>query len=178
MENRNSRPVLFLTELIIAILIFALSMGICGALFARSFAASTESTNLNNAVFQAESAAEAFHSYDELSVLAERLGGAASGNNAINVYYDKAWAPIEAIEDARFIMSMSISENGVVAKADISVYGNAGLITELNTSKNTLLKTGKAGVNNSIGGAGGAGSVNNSGGADGGAGAESGGGAR
>ena len=103
MERGNSRSALFLTEMIIAILIFALSMGICGSVFARSFAATSESTNLNNAVFQAESAAEAFHAIGSPAEIAEALGGAADGGTVTGLF-DGGWETAAPGAEAAFTL--------------------------------------------------------------------------
>jgi hypothetical protein len=139
MGKGNSRSALFLTEMIIAILIFALSMGICGSVFARSFAAASESTNLNNAVFQAESAAEAFHALPSPEALAEALGGASDGG-VVTVLFDAGWEAAAPGSEAPFALVAEISADGPMETAAITVFGRAGTLVELNVSKNTELR--------------------------------------
>jgi hypothetical protein len=143
MEKGNSRSALFLTELIIAILIFALSMGICGALFVHSFTATSKSTNLNNAVFLASSAAEAFHAYDDPADIARRLGGFIpedGTDDTVIVYYDKDWNVSDSPDGAVFTLVASLSEDGAVETADISITEKSGWIIELVASKNNMLR--------------------------------------
>ncbi|MDR3295631.1 MAG: hypothetical protein LBT26_07380 [Clostridiales Family XIII bacterium] len=153
MQKGNSRSILFLTELIIAILIFALCMGICGGVFARSFAAATTSTNLSKAVFHVESAAEAFHSYSDAAGFAARIEGTLDAADSVFVYYDKDWEPVADPADARFTLSVEISRDGALETAEFRVFRflnpalaaapPAAPIYELTATKNRLL--GRAG---------------------------------
>jgi hypothetical protein len=141
MQKGNSRPVLFLTELIIAILIFALCMGICGGVFAHAFAAATASTTLNNAVFLAESAAEAFYACDNTASFAEKIGGKPDGSgNLVSVYYNKDWDIGSAGKDAVFTLIAEVSKEDGVEKAKLVVSRGGQPLFELNASKNNLLR--------------------------------------
>jgi hypothetical protein len=139
MHKANSRSVLFLTELIIAILIFALSMGICGGVFANAFMTATAGTNLNEAVFLSESAAEAFHAYDDVADFAAGIGGSLSDDGAV-VYYDEDWRPQSAPDGAQFTLAARISEEDGLLTATIDVSRGAKSIFELTTAKNTALR--------------------------------------
>ncbi|MDR2771743.1 MAG: hypothetical protein LBB57_06870 [Clostridiales Family XIII bacterium] len=141
MHKANSRSVLFLTELIIAILIFALSMGICGGVFASAFMTATTGTNLNRAVFLSESAAEAFHAHDDLAEFAAEIGGhpAEDGAGAI-VYYDEDWQAQDAPDGARYTLIARLSEDGDLIRAEIDVLRGEQSIFDLSTSRNTALR--------------------------------------
>jgi hypothetical protein len=141
MHKANSRSVLFLTELIIAILIFALSMGICGGVFASAFMKATTGTNLNEAVFLSESAAEAFHAYDDIENFAAAIGGSPTptGDGA-TVYYDKDWRPKDASDGAQYTMVIRISEEGDLQTAVINVSRGSKPIFDLTAIKNTSLR--------------------------------------
>ncbi|MDR1246161.1 MAG: hypothetical protein LBK57_03935 [Clostridiales Family XIII bacterium] len=139
MNKANSRSVLFLTELIIAILIFALSMGICGGVFASAFMTATTGTNLNEAVFLSESAAEAFHAHDDIENFASSIGGSPAENGAI-VYYDKDWRPQTSPDGALYILNAQISEAGDIVTAEINVSRQGSKsIFDLVTVKNNSL---------------------------------------
>ncbi|MDR1573426.1 MAG: hypothetical protein LBS24_03895 [Clostridiales Family XIII bacterium] len=139
MHKANSRSVLFLTELIIAILIFALSMGICGGVFASAFMTATTATNLNEAVFLSESAAEAFHAYDDVRDIAVAVGGNLADDGVI-VHYDKDWQPQSASDGgAQYTLVVRISEEGDLATAVINVSRGSKPIFNLKTVKNTSL---------------------------------------
>jgi hypothetical protein len=138
MHKANSRSVLFLTELIIAILIFALSMGICGGVFASAYMTATTGTNLNEAVFLSESAAEAFHARDNIADFANDIGGSETEDGAI-VYYDGNWRPQGGPDGARYTMIAQISETGGIATAVISVSQASKDIFDLTVIKNPSL---------------------------------------
>jgi hypothetical protein len=138
MNKANSRSVLFLTELIIAILIFALSMGICGGVFANAHMTATAGTNLNEAVFLSESAAEAFHARDNITDFANDIGGSETEDGAV-VYYDKDWRPQGGPDGARYTMIARISETGDISTAVISVSQGSKDIFDLTVIKNSSL---------------------------------------
>jgi hypothetical protein len=139
MHKANSRSVLFLTELIIAILIFALSMGICGGVFANAYVTATTGTNLNEAVFLSESAAEAFHAYDEIDDFALAIDGVPSEDGAI-VYYDRDWMPKAGPDGALYTLVVRISEEGDLQTAAINVSRGSKPIFDLTAIKNTSLR--------------------------------------
>jgi hypothetical protein len=127
-----------MTELILAILIFALSMGICGSIFTRAFEATTGSTNLNKAVFLAENAAEAFHSLDDSELLAESLTGHLSGYEEITVFYDGKWNATADLSKVAFTLMINIEDEGYLSQADIVVSGINNDIYRLSASKLTF----------------------------------------
>jgi hypothetical protein len=140
MHKANSRSVLFLTELIIAILIFALSMGICGGVFASAFMTATAATNLNKAVFLSESAAEAFLAFGDRADFAAAIGGGLSEDgDGATVYYDENWRPQSAPDGAPYTLLVRFFEEGVLVRAEIEVLRNAQSIFELTATKNTAL---------------------------------------
>jgi hypothetical protein len=138
MYKANSRSVLFLTELIIAILIFALCMGICGGVFANAFMTATAGADLNEAVFLSESAAEAFHACDDVESFAKVVDGSPTEDGAI-VYYDKDWRPQGGPDGARFTLVAAISDEGGVATAVIDVSRGTKPIFGLTSVKNNAL---------------------------------------
>jgi hypothetical protein len=142
MHKANSRSVLFLTELIIAILIFALSMGICGGVFANAFMTATAATNLNEAVFLSESAAEAFHAYEDVADIAAAVGGNPTDNGVV-VHYDKDWRPRSAPDGAQYTLVVRISEEGDLSTAVINVSRGSKPIFDLTATKNTAFVYGR-----------------------------------
>jgi hypothetical protein len=139
MHKANSRSVLFLTELIIAILIFALSMGICGGVFASAFMTATAGTDLNKAVFLSESAAEAFHAHSDPADFAAAVGGSLSDDGSVIAYYDQFRQPQSAPDGALHTLVVRFSEEGDILCAEISVSRNAQPIFELTATKNIAL---------------------------------------
>ncbi|MDR0570645.1 MAG: hypothetical protein LBG71_05450 [Clostridiales Family XIII bacterium] len=135
----NSRSALFLTELILAILIFTLSMGICGSVFARAFEAASGSERLNQAVNRAQNAAEEFHARDDAAALAGSLQGSLSASDEITVYFDKNWDVAREPLGVAFVLKMRISGDGVLKTAHIVVSGRKE-IYQLTATKNTALR--------------------------------------
>jgi hypothetical protein len=138
MHKANSRSVLFLTELIIAILIFALSMGICGGVFANAFMTAQSATNLNEAVFLSESAAEAFRAYDDIADFALGVGGDSVGDE-VHVYYDRNWQPLPDPDGAQYSMVVSVSEDDGLSTAVITVSRGSKPFFDLTAIKNNAL---------------------------------------
>ena len=134
--HNNPRSVLFLTELILTILIFALSMGICGSIFVKAYEAATNSSDLSNAVFMAENAAEAFHLDDNPRSLSDYLGGIVTDRDGIIAYYDGQWQTTEA-ENAIYTLNLSISDEGIIKTADITINRGGTEIYSLLSSKNS-----------------------------------------
>jgi hypothetical protein len=140
MHKANSRSVLFLTELIIAILIFALSMGICGGVFANAFMTATAGTNLNEAVFISESAAEVFKACDDVADFAAGIGGSLTGDGSgATVYYDADWRPQSGPEGAQYTLVAHIFAEDALLTAAIDVSRGAKSIFSLTATKNTAL---------------------------------------
>jgi hypothetical protein len=116
-------------------------MGICGGVFASAFMTATAGTNLNKAVFLSESAAEAFHAYDDIADFAAGIGGSTvSESKGVIVYYDKDWQPQAAPEGAQYTLLAQISEDGDLVSATIGVSRGSEPIFELTATKNAALR--------------------------------------
>jgi hypothetical protein len=141
MNKANSRSVLFLTELIIAILIFALSMGICGGVFASAYMTATAGTDLNEAVFLSESAAEVFRARDSIADFANDIGGGVIDGGNVAVYYDKDWKPQSSSDGAKYtLLAISgVSEESGLEAAIIHVSRGTKPIFDLTVMKNSSL---------------------------------------
>lgn len=107
MRNRSKTP-LFLMELIIMLLVFAISAAVCLQVFAGAKRISAESQQLDFACMEAQKAAEYWKaSYGDLEKTAEHMGAVAEGNS-FSVYYEEEWLHLE------------FSREG--ARADIVIY--------------------------------------------------------
>lgn len=127
MYNRSSKSGLFLIELIILILFFAMASGICVQLFVNAHLLSIRSSQQNHAVLVAQSAAEAYKAnaaeYDKL------LGG-KSDEEGFHVLYNTEWQPLadENSVDvtgrslASYRMDMRFSTQDNVGTIDIRIY--------------------------------------------------------
>ena len=133
MRRQQSQSVVFLTELFLALTIFALCSSVCAGLFSWSHNLSKESNALSHAVMKAQGGAEAFKKADTADALAGILGGTA-GESRCFVYYNKDWNTVPA-EDAVFVMQITINERTGLRYAEIVVsHMNSGEIFILNTS--------------------------------------------
>ena len=122
MTHRTSKTSLFLIELMIVLLVFALCATVCVSLFVSSRLKSNESRGLSGAMLQAQSAAELLKSGKELPSAASILGGVYEDGN-VQVGYGSEWEPV-ALSDARYILSIVPSSSASAAglsRADIAV---------------------------------------------------------
>ena len=119
MRRKQSRSLVFLTELFLALTIFALCSSVCASLFAWSHRISSESSALTRAVITAQSGAEAFKRYEGTEDLAEVLGGRSEADGCI-VYYNAAWKTT-AEENAAYIMYIRVDQQSSLRYAEIVV---------------------------------------------------------
>jgi hypothetical protein len=103
-----SRTAIFLFELMMVILIFALASAICTNIFGKAYEFSTESKALTMAVLKSESIAEEF-----------KAGKAPAGD----VSFDKDWKPVEDADSdsAAYIIRSNVTIGGDMKVMDISV---------------------------------------------------------
>ena len=88
--QRSSRSGLFLLELMIVILFFAVTSAICMNLFVQAHLTSAAGSELTSAVREAQSVAELFKAADgDLKRLAESLDVRPIDGPTLNLYYDK-----------------------------------------------------------------------------------------
>ena len=124
MRRQQSKSVVFLTEILLALTIFALCSSVCAGLFALSYRISEQSGDLSHAVIAAQSGAEAFKLYSKPEEVARVLGGAVSGGLCI-VYYNADWR-VTAQEDAVYTMRIAFIADAGLRRAAITLSGGAG----------------------------------------------------
>jgi len=129
MKKTNSRTSLFLGEIVLSLLIFALSAAVCVGLLFRAYHISGASGELNQAVFYAQSAAETFKAQPELAKMTELLGGSLDSDTCY-VYYDGNWQPAQK-QEAVFTQSVSLHEEAGVQYADIRMLKGSAVIFQL-----------------------------------------------
>ena len=89
--KEKSKTSLFLMELVLMILFFAVSAAVCMRVFSSAQLKSNHSDDLSNASLKAQSAAECWKlSQGEAELVAEVLGGEKTESGAA-VYFDKEW---------------------------------------------------------------------------------------
>lgn len=106
-----SRSQLFLTELIAAIMLFALCMAVCAGVFLRANQLSRESQQRTNALYVAQSAAESFAADPRPEGLAAQLEGQYTQEAGLLVGYDDKWTPCPP-DTARFLLRGELNEIG------------------------------------------------------------------
>ena len=114
---KHSKSSLFLMELIIAILFFALSSTVCIRLFAKSHLLSKETVNKNEAVIQAQNMAETYLAYEGDCTALSSLYPVSHYREEealLTQFYDKNWEPVKQAVDGGFVLELrgSRDENG------------------------------------------------------------------
>jgi hypothetical protein len=99
----------------------------------------TAGTNLNEAVFLSENAAESFHARDNIADFASDIGGKEIDGGAV-VYYDNDWRPQSEPDGARYTLITQISETNDIATAVISISQGSKPIFDLTVVKNSSLE--------------------------------------
>jgi hypothetical protein len=119
MKRQQSSSIVFLTEVFMALTIFALCSSVCAGLFMWSHRYSNDSNALSKAVMAAQSGAEAFKRNAAPDDLARALGGAAE-DCCCTVYYDDSWSATGE-SSAAYVMKILLSEDSGLRYAEIVV---------------------------------------------------------
>ncbi len=100
--HRTSKSGLFLMELVLIILFFAITSAVCVNLFANAHLTSVAGKDLNKAVVEVQTAAEVVkHTKGDEERLAELLG-AVRQDKGMTVSYNQDWEPIAENEQPRY----------------------------------------------------------------------------
>jgi len=121
MRRQQSGSIVFLTEVFMALTIFALCSSVCAGLFMWSHRYSNESSALSKAVMAAQGGAEAFKRYAAVDDLARVLGGTVE-DSGCTVYYDANWLAADE-QSAAFVMRILLDQGANLRTADIVVAG-------------------------------------------------------
>ncbi|MEF9946162.1 MAG: hypothetical protein RR869_01205 [Lachnospiraceae bacterium] len=90
-KTMAKRSSLFLLELIVAILFFALSSAVCVQLFTKSHLQAVSSANLNMALSKAQSVAEGFRSTDgSMNALQSLFPQSETAEDTLSINYDSS----------------------------------------------------------------------------------------
>jgi hypothetical protein len=94
MKSRGSGSEMFLMELLLGIMIFAIAAAICMQVFVTAHRIADDSNNLNRAVVAAQNGAECFKATNgDLAETAELLGGASVDGDTLSMRFDYEWKP-------------------------------------------------------------------------------------
>jgi len=103
----NRRSVLPMMELMIMVLVFAISAGICVRCFVHADQLSKQQENKTEAVLVAQNAAELLKSSSgDMERAADRIGGFCDGNSWF-IPMNASWEAIEAVEQAVFLLEVT-----------------------------------------------------------------------
>ena len=115
-----SKANLFLLELIIVILFFALAAAVSVQLFAESRDAAAQSRDLTRATLIAQTAAESLKSVNgDAEALAALLGGTATAGS-VTVAYDADWQPCTAPGSYRLAIEMAAADELLAATITVA----------------------------------------------------------
>ena len=129
------RSSLFLMELMIAILFFALASAVCVRFFVKSHTLNTESQNLSHATNIATSVAEIVRTQESpLNCLTEQFPYGEAFNSHYQFYYTSEWQ-LCSLEDASFIVSLETTDEGTLESNLISITEGEDTIYQLTVKK-------------------------------------------
>lgn len=116
------RSNLFLMEMILAILFFALAGAVCIQLFVKARVLSENTSARNQSLVLAKSAASAFEAGDgNLATLKEDYPYSRIEDSTLKIFYDGNWKPCEK-KDQIYEMQITIeNQNGNLTTASIAV---------------------------------------------------------
>ena len=132
MKRNNSRSALFLGEILLALLIFALSSAVCIGLLFRAYRISEASRELNRAVFCAQNAAEIFKAQPNIEKMSAVLGGDMQAGYCY-VYYNEQWQQT-TWQNASFTMLVTPGFAAGLSSIQINISKGAVSIFELNAA--------------------------------------------
>lgn len=118
-SGKHSKSSLFLMEIVLSILFFALASAVCMQLFAKAHLISIDNSNKSTAVSYARSAAECFKSTDDLAELQSILGG-EQWEDRLTVRYDNQWK-VSQSTNSPYRMTVQVTQEGTLSSAEISV---------------------------------------------------------
>lgn len=129
MKNRAlSGSGMFLIELLIGLLIFAIASAICLRIFVAASQISTGSTELNHAVIAAQNNAECFKSVrGDLPEAADLLGGDLSDNDTeLTLFYDTDWNQSAQAGSGYVAVIRQVSKQDGVIDGEVTVSDMSG----------------------------------------------------
>lgn len=109
--NARSKLPLFLMEVVIMLLVFALSASVCLKVFAEGKKIATESCELDKACMEVQKVAEYWQSTKGNPQETARLMQAEINGDGFEVFYDEEWSPTEKAG----IFTLSMQADGTTA---------------------------------------------------------------
>lgn len=128
MKPRKSKVNLLLTELLITVMFFIVSSGICLNIFAKAQNMSRESSKLNAAMIKVSSCAELIRAYNGDLLKVSRAIGASPKEQHYEVLYDKDWNESCASDSVYTLELQHLGTTDGLLYVKISVFGSDELI--------------------------------------------------
>jgi len=119
MRKKTSKSSLFLIELMIAVLFFALCAGVCLSMFAAAHQMSVGSSELTHALNAVQQGAECIK--EDKDLITELLQGTELEENTYVVYYDSDWNIVTDQALMSYEMSIIVLEETPMLTAQIQV---------------------------------------------------------
>lgn len=121
-NSKQSKTSLFLMELIITIMFFAICSGVCVQLFVQSHVLGKETWELNRAVEKAQGFAEVMRGTDGTieSIMAQFPEAVSADDSYFEVFYDVNFLPCEYSE-AVYVGDVTLAPNGAIQNMDIRI---------------------------------------------------------
>ncbi len=116
----NSKSSLFLIELIIAVLFFALASTVCIQMFALGHTINVSNSEKEHAIMLAQSLAESYEAADgDVNAMAGLFDEAIIAGDDIYMYFDDEWNSASE-EAAVYEVSLTSAEDGRFSNAEIA----------------------------------------------------------
>lgn len=134
--HKTSKSGLFLLELMIIILFFAITSAVCVQLFVTAHLTDQHSSDLNHAVLEVQSAAEYFKEGTTPKELSALLGAKLNNDGTLSVGYDKDWNRSLTGEDCPYALQITNSslDNGMLS-ADVSMHKEDELLFQVTVQR-------------------------------------------
>lgn len=134
--HRTSKSGLFLLELMIIILFFAVTSAVCVQLFVTAHLTDLHSSDLNHAVLEVQSAAECFKEGGTSNELCALLGAKLNNDGTISVRYDKDWNRSLTGENCPYTLHITDrSTTGGMLSASVSMHKEDELLFEVTVQR-------------------------------------------
>lgn len=124
--NNRSRTVLFLMEILVVIVIFAVCAAACVKIFTEAYITANNARDLNSALLAAKSSAESYKAVSgDLSAWSSITGGHISTDETAFIFYDKEWKSCDESK-AAYILRLTCSKTNNLLSGNVAVCGIAG----------------------------------------------------
>ncbi|MGN0483036.1 MAG: hypothetical protein ACI4HI_05760 [Lachnospiraceae bacterium] len=114
-----SRPMTFLLELLVTILLFSIASAVCIQFFVKAHQISVQTEEWNHGIQICENAAEIFSSGDSsFDSLLKQYPNATLAENVFSLFYNKDFQPCDS-QNANYYLEVIHAKEGDTAYADI-----------------------------------------------------------